>query len=68
MITRLPHVTIFATNQDNALKFYTEKLGFEKRRDARLGGFRWVTVAPPNQQEVEMALLEPRDVRGAGGR
>ena len=41
------------------MKFYTEKLGFEKRMDAKFGGFRWLTVAPPNQKEVEMILLEP---------
>ena len=37
MITRLSHVTIFVRNQDEALKFYTEILGFEKRMDAKLG-------------------------------
>ena len=62
MITRLSHVTIFVENQDEALRFYTETLGFEKRMDAKFGGFRWLTVAPPNQKEVEMILLEPRAV------
>ena len=60
MITRLSHVTIFVKNQEDALKFYTEKLGFEKRMDATFNGFRWLTVAPPDQREVEMILLEPR--------
>src|SRR3954452_20202533 len=59
MITRLSHVTIFVTNQEDALRFYTEKLGFEKRMDATFGGFRWLTVAPADQKEVEMVLLEP---------
>ncbi len=62
MITHLSHVTIFVTNQDEAFEFYTKKLGFEKRMDASFGGFRWLTVAPPNQKEVEMVLLEPRKV------
>ena len=62
MITHLSHITIFVENQDDALRFYTEKLGFEKRMDAKMGGFRWLTVAPPNQKEVEMILLEPRAV------
>ena len=62
MITHLSHVTIFVKNQDEALKFYTEKLGFEKRMDAKIGDFRWVTVAPPRQKEVEMVLLEPRSM------
>lgn len=62
MITHLSHVTIFVQNQDEALKFYTKKLGFEKRMDATFAGFRWLTVAPPNQTEVEMILLEPRSM------
>jgi catechol 2,3-dioxygenase-like lactoylglutathione lyase family enzyme len=59
MITRLSHVTVFVENQDEALRFYTETLDFEKRMDATFNGFRWVTVAPRNQKEVEMVLLEP---------
>lgn len=62
MITRLSHVTIFVQNQEAALKFYTEILGFEKRMDATFRGFRWVTVSPPQQKEVEMVLLEPRSM------
>lgn len=62
MITRLSHVTVFVNNQDDAFRFYTETLGFEKRMDATFGGFRWVTVAPPDQKEVELVLLEPRAV------
>lgn len=60
MITRLSHVTVFVDNQDDALAFYTGKLGFEKRMDATFQGFRWLTVAPPGQKEVELVLLEPR--------
>jgi catechol 2,3-dioxygenase-like lactoylglutathione lyase family enzyme len=62
MITRLSHVTVFVKNQDEALRFYLETLGFEKRMDATFQGFRWVTVAPPNQKEVELVLLEPKAV------
>src|SRR3954451_10783707 len=62
MITHLSHVTIFVKNQDEALKVYTEKLGFQKRMDATFRGFRWLTVAPPNQKEVEIILLEPRSM------
>lgn len=60
MITRLSHITIFVTDQNEALMFYTEKLGFEKRMDATFGGFRWLTVAPAGQKEVELVLLETR--------
>lgn len=50
---------IFVDDQDKALAFYTEKLGFEKRHDIPLGEHRWLTVAAPEgTQEVEL-LLEP---------
>jgi catechol 2,3-dioxygenase-like lactoylglutathione lyase family enzyme len=44
-------VPVAVTNQDAALRFYTEKLGFELRADASFGeGFRWIEVAPPGGQ------------------
>src|SRR3954465_5449850 len=67
MINRLSHFTIFVKNQDEALKFYTEKLGFKKRMDATFGGFRWLTVAPPDQKEVALILLDPRPLFDAAG-
>lgn len=40
-------VSVHVTDQDEALRFYTECLGFEKRMDAPMGeGMRWLTVAP----------------------
>ena len=40
-------VTVHVKDQDEALRFYTERLGFEKRNDAPMGeGMRWLTVAP----------------------
>ena len=62
MITHLSHVTIFVNNQEESLRFYTEKLGFVKKMDATFNGFRWLTVAPPQQIEVQFVLLEPRAV------
>jgi predicted enzyme related to lactoylglutathione lyase len=62
MITRLSHVTLFVKNQEEALKFYTETLGFQKRMDATFGGFRWLTVSPSDQKETEIVLLEPRSM------
>ena len=60
MITKLIRVTILVRDYDEALAFYTEKLGFEKREDAPLGPeYRWVTVAPPQQQELEIVLQQP---------
>jgi len=61
MIKRLSHVTIYVTNQDEAYKFYVEKLGFEVRTDATMGnGFRWLTVSPKEQPDLEIALMEPK--------
>ena len=47
-------------DQDEALDFYTRKLGFELRQDvtlAELGNFRWLTVGPPNQPDVAIVLM-----------
>lgn len=60
MITRLARVTIYVHNQDEALKFYTETLGLEKRADVMFGpGARWLTVAPAGQADFEIVLQEP---------
>ena len=47
-------------DQDEALDFYTKKLGFELRADAsfpELGDFRWVTVGPPGQDDIAIVLM-----------
>jgi uncharacterized glyoxalase superfamily protein PhnB len=47
-------------DQEEALAFYTQKLGMEVRADVtlpELGDFRWVTVAPPGQGEVSIVLM-----------
>lgn len=60
MITSLGVVTIVVDDQDDAIEFYTETLGFDLRSDEPFGpGARWVTVAPPDQTEVEIHLQEP---------
>jgi len=51
---------LWVNDQDEALAFYTEKLGMEVRSDvtvAELGDFRWLTVGPPNQPEVAVTLM-----------
>lgn len=59
MIKRLTHVTILVRDQDEALRWYTEKLGFEKRSDEIFGpGARWLTVAPKGQ-DIEIVLQKP---------
>ena len=59
MISRLSHATLWVLDQDAALRFYTEKLGFEVRTDQTMDGFRWLTVGPPGQPDLELILLEP---------
>lgn len=47
MLTRVGTITVQVTDQDAALAFYTEKLGFEKRADMPMGpDQRWIEVAP----------------------
>lgn len=60
MIKKLSHATIYVTNQEEAKKFYTEKLGFEVRTDVTMEGFRWLTVGPKTQPDLEIVLMEPK--------
>src|SRR5947208_6642249 len=51
---------VWVNDQDEALAFYTEKLGMEVRSDVTLpemGDFRWLTVGPPDQPEVAIVLM-----------
>ena len=59
MISGLSHTTIWVLDQDEALDFYTKKLGFEVNTDATMDDFRWLTVSPPGQPEHELILLVP---------
>jgi catechol 2,3-dioxygenase-like lactoylglutathione lyase family enzyme len=62
MITKLSHVTLFVNNQDAAKEFYVNKLGFSVHTDHTMdGGFRWLTVTAPDQPELEIVLLEPKE-------
>ncbi len=61
MITKMSHVTLFVNNQDEAKDFYVNKLGFEVRTDQTIdGGFRWLTVWPKTQKDLEIVLMEPK--------
>ncbi len=58
--TPLAMVSVFVNDQDEALQFYTEKLGLEKRTDVTFApGMRWLTVAPKGQHKPEIALAKP---------
>lgn len=52
--------SVFVANQDEALKFYTEVLGFKKKHDFPVGKYKWLTVVSPEQDGPEL-LLEPDD-------
>ncbi len=59
MITKLLHVNVFVLDQDRAKKFYTETLGFEVRTDTSMDGFRWLTVGPKAQPDINILLATP---------
>lgn len=59
MIKELTHVVVYILDQDRALRFYTEALGFELRTDRTLDGFRWLTVGSKDQPDVSIMLAEP---------
>jgi catechol 2,3-dioxygenase-like lactoylglutathione lyase family enzyme len=57
-MNKIGHITLLVKDQDEALKFYTEKLGFQKRQDTILWGkMRWVTVSPKDQTDFELTLV-----------
>lgn len=56
MINRLAVATIWVKDQNEALRFYTEKLGFEIRTDFTNGDYRWLTVGLKDQPDVEFQL------------
>lgn len=61
MISKMSHATIYVTDQDQALEFYRDKLGFKVTTDVTMdGGFRWLTVSPRDQPDFEIILMEPK--------
>ena len=57
---RIANAQLWVHDQDEALAFYTEKLGWEVRVDAtvpELGNFRWLTVGPASQQDFAVVLM-----------
>lgn len=60
MLKQITYANVWVHDQDEALAFYTEKLGLELREDvtlAEMGGFRWLTVGTPGQQDFALALI-----------
>src|SRR3981081_4917340 len=59
-MTRIGSAQLWVHDQDEALAFYTEKLGMEVRADvtvAEMGNFRWLTVGPAGQPDVAIVLM-----------
>ena len=57
---KLSTTQLWVHDQDEALAFYTDKVGLEVRTDVtvpELGNFRWLTVAPPGQEDVAIVLM-----------
>jgi catechol 2,3-dioxygenase-like lactoylglutathione lyase family enzyme len=59
MDLKLSHTFITVDDQDKALAFYRDALGLVLNTDAALGPFRWLTVSPPSQPEIEIVLATP---------
>jgi predicted enzyme related to lactoylglutathione lyase len=57
---RISNAQLWVHDQEEALAFYTEKVGMEVRADVTLpemDGFRWLTVGPPGQEDVSIVLM-----------
>jgi catechol 2,3-dioxygenase-like lactoylglutathione lyase family enzyme len=60
MLKQLTHAQVWVHDQDEALAFYTDKLGMEVREDVtvpELGNFRWLSVGVPGQPDVSITLM-----------
>ena len=51
---------VYVRDQDEALAFYVEKLGFRVHTDARNGDYRWLTVQHPDQPSFQLGLFKPQ--------
>jgi catechol 2,3-dioxygenase-like lactoylglutathione lyase family enzyme len=56
---RINLTSVFVNDQEEALRFYTEVLGFVKKHDVPTGEYRWLTVVSPEDPEGTELLLEP---------
>ena len=55
---RIKWNTLYVDDQERALQFYTEKLGFQKKADVTQGNYRWLTVASPEDPNGAELVLE----------
>lgn len=63
MIDQISHVTIMVDDQEKALQWYVEKLGFHKKVDdsGSVPGVRWLTMVPNEDQGIEIVLFKAQD-------
>lgn len=52
-------VGLYVRDQDEALAFYVDKVGFEVHTDVRNGDYRWLTVSHPEQRGFQLGLFKP---------
>jgi predicted enzyme related to lactoylglutathione lyase len=60
MMIRIGTAQLWVHDQDEALRFYTEKVGLELRQDVtvpEMDNFRWLTVGPPQQDDIAIVLM-----------
>lgn len=51
--------SVYVHDQDEALAFYVDKLGFRVHTDVRNGDYRWLTVQHPDQPSFQLGLMKP---------
>jgi len=62
MIKKLSHATLLVRDQSKAYDVYVNKFGFKVHTDMTMeNGFRWLTVSPPGQLDMEIVLAEPKE-------
>ena len=59
MIQGIDVIGVYVRDQDEALAFYVDKLGFRVQADVRNGDYRWLTVQHPEQPSVQLGLFKP---------
>ena len=65
MSISLSIVHVFTDDPDASVAFYRDTLGLEVKNEVENGGFRWITLSPPDQPEIEIVLSQPQAGRSA---
>ncbi|MET0990686.1 MAG: VOC family protein [Glaciihabitans sp.] len=63
---KLQTVSIFVDDQQRAVEFYTERLGFVVAADVPLGDYRWLTIVDPERPDGTQLSLEPKNHPAVG--